>query len=53
MVPTQYDDVFAALGRRLSFVRQVRLADVPGEVAAVVAAARVAALARVDAGGRP
>jgi hypothetical protein len=30
-------------------VRQVRLADVPGEVAAVCGDARVAALARVDA----
>ena len=49
VVPTHYDDFFAPLGRRLSFVRQVRLADVPGEVAAVSAAARVAALQRVDA----
>jgi L-ascorbate metabolism protein UlaG (beta-lactamase superfamily) len=48
VVPTHYDDFFAPLGRRLSFVRQVRLADVPGEVAAVSGAARVAALARVD-----
>jgi L-ascorbate metabolism protein UlaG (beta-lactamase superfamily) len=49
VVPTHYDDFFAPLGRRLSFVRQVRLADVPGEVAAVSNDARVAALARVDA----
>lgn len=49
VVPTHYDDFFAPLGRRLSFVRQVRLADVPGEVAAVSGAAQVAALARVDA----
>jgi L-ascorbate metabolism protein UlaG (beta-lactamase superfamily) len=49
VVPTHYDDFFAPLGRRLSFVRQVRLADVPGEVEAVSAAARVAALQRVDA----
>ena len=49
VVPTHYDDFFAPLGRRLSFVRQVRLADVPGEVAAVSEDARVAALARVDA----
>jgi len=48
VVPTHYDDFFAPLGRRLSFVRQVRLADVPGEVAAVSGDARVAALARVD-----
>lgn len=50
VVPTHYDDFFAPLGRRLSFVRQVRLAEVPGEVAAVSADARVAALARVDGG---
>jgi L-ascorbate metabolism protein UlaG (beta-lactamase superfamily) len=49
VVPTHYDDFFAPLGRRLSFVRQVRLADVPGEVAAVSEDARVAALPRVDA----
>lgn len=49
VVPTHYDDFFAPLGRRLSFVRQVRLADVPGEVGAVSRDARVAALARVDA----
>lgn len=49
VVPTHYDDFFAPLGRRLSFVRQVRLADVPGEVAAVAGDARVAALKRIDA----
>lgn len=49
VVPTHYDDFFAPLGRRLSFVRQVRLADVPDEVAAVASDATVAALARVDA----
>jgi L-ascorbate metabolism protein UlaG (beta-lactamase superfamily) len=48
VVPTHYDDFFAPLGRRLSFVRRVRLADVPGEVAAVSGAAKVAALGRVD-----
>ena len=52
VVPTHYDDFFAPLGRRLSFVRQVRLADVPGEVAAVSGDARVAALTRVDERGR-
>ena len=50
VVPTHYDDFFAPLGRRLSFVRQVRFAEVPGEVAAVSADTRVAALARVDGG---
>ncbi len=49
VVPTHYDDFFAPLGRRLGFVRRVRLADVPGEVAAVSGAARVAAIGRVDA----
>lgn len=48
VVPTHYDDFFAPLGRRLRFVRQVKLAEVPGEVAAVSAAARVAALPRID-----
>jgi L-ascorbate metabolism protein UlaG (beta-lactamase superfamily) len=48
VVPTHYDDFFAPLGRRLSFVRGVKLAEVPGEVAAVAGDARVAALARVD-----
>ncbi len=49
VVPTHYDDFFAPLGRELGFVRRVRLADVPGEVAAVSGSARVAALARIDA----
>jgi len=48
VVPTHYDDFFAPLGRPLSFVRQVRLADVPGEVSAVAGDARVAALKRID-----
>lgn len=48
VVPTHYDDFFAPLGRRLRFVRQVRLASVPDEVAAVCRDARVAALPRVD-----
>jgi L-ascorbate metabolism protein UlaG (beta-lactamase superfamily) len=48
VVPTHYDDFFAPLGRRLSFVRQVRLAEVPAEVAAVSGGAQVTALARVD-----
>jgi L-ascorbate metabolism protein UlaG (beta-lactamase superfamily) len=48
VVPTHYDDFFAPLGRRLSFVQRVRLADVPGELAAVSRDVRVAALPRVD-----
>ncbi len=50
VVPTHYDDFFAPLGRRLTFVRQARLAELPGEIGAVSADARVAALARIDAG---
>ena len=52
VVPTHYDDFFAPLGRRFAFVRQARLAEVPGEIAAVSADARVAALVRIDAGER-
>jgi L-ascorbate metabolism protein UlaG (beta-lactamase superfamily) len=48
VVPTHYDDFFAPLGRRLSFVQRVKLADVPDELAAVSRDARVAALPRVD-----
>jgi L-ascorbate metabolism protein UlaG (beta-lactamase superfamily) len=48
VVPTHYDDFFAPLGRRLSFVQRVRLAAVPGELAAVSRDVRVAALPRVD-----
>jgi L-ascorbate metabolism protein UlaG (beta-lactamase superfamily) len=48
VLPTHYDDFFAPLGRRLSFVQRVKLADVPGELAAVSRDARVAALPRVD-----
>jgi L-ascorbate metabolism protein UlaG (beta-lactamase superfamily) len=49
VVPTHYDDFFAPLGKRLEFVRQVRFAELPGEIAAVSGAARVAALRRIDA----
>ena len=49
VVPTHYDDFFAPLGRGLEFVRQVRFAELPGEIAAVSGAARVAALRRIDA----
>jgi len=48
VVPTHYDDFFAPLGRRLSFVGRVKLAQVPVEVAAVSRDALVAALPRVD-----
>jgi L-ascorbate metabolism protein UlaG (beta-lactamase superfamily) len=48
VVPTHYDDFFSPLGRRLDFLRRVKLGEVPGEVAAVSRDARVAALPRVD-----
>jgi len=48
VVPTHYDDFFAPLGRRLGFVRRVRLAEVPGELRSVSRDVRVAALPRVD-----
>jgi L-ascorbate metabolism protein UlaG (beta-lactamase superfamily) len=48
VVPTHYDDFFAPLGQRLSFVRGAKIASVPDEVAAVTRDARVAALPRVD-----
>ncbi|MDQ3677329.1 MAG: MBL fold metallo-hydrolase [Actinomycetota bacterium] len=48
VVPTHYDDFFAPLGRRLGFVRGVKLSEVPQEVSAVSRDARVAALPRVD-----
>jgi L-ascorbate metabolism protein UlaG (beta-lactamase superfamily) len=47
LVPTHYDDFFAPLGRELTLVRRVALADVPDEVCAVSADATVAALTRV------
>jgi hypothetical protein len=47
LVPTHYDDFFAPLGRELTLVRRVALADVPDEVRAVSSAATVAALTRV------
>ncbi len=48
VVPTHYDNFFSPLGRRQDFVRRVNLGAVPGEVAAVSADVRVAALPRVD-----
>jgi L-ascorbate metabolism protein UlaG (beta-lactamase superfamily) len=49
VVPTHYDNFFSPLGGKRDFVRRVELASVPGEVAAVTSAARVAALPRIDA----
>ncbi|MFN8112792.1 MAG: MBL fold metallo-hydrolase [Solirubrobacterales bacterium] len=48
VVPTHYDNFFTPLGREQDFVRRVDLAGVPDEIARVSAAARVAALPRVD-----
>ena len=50
VVPTHYDNFFAPLGRRLSFVSRVKLAQVPAEVAAVSRDALVVALPRIDEG---
>jgi L-ascorbate metabolism protein UlaG (beta-lactamase superfamily) len=48
IVPTHYDDFFAPLGGDEKFLRGVKLADLPGEVAGVSRDARVAALTRID-----
>jgi L-ascorbate metabolism protein UlaG (beta-lactamase superfamily) len=51
VVPTHYDNFFRPLGRSLDFVRNVRLAAVPGEVRSVSASATVCALPRADRTG--
>jgi L-ascorbate metabolism protein UlaG (beta-lactamase superfamily) len=51
VVPTHYDNFFTPLGERLDFAAKVKLSEVPDEVRAVSADARVAALPRVDAVG--
>lgn len=48
VVPTHYDNFFRPLGRELDFVRNVKLASVPGEVGAVSSSAAVCALPRID-----
>jgi L-ascorbate metabolism protein UlaG (beta-lactamase superfamily) len=48
VVPTHYDNFFRPLGRPMEFVSDVRLAGLPGEIGAVSAAARIAALPRAD-----
>lgn len=48
VVPTHYDNFFSPLGHGLDFVRNVRLADVPGEVGSVSASATICALPRAD-----
>jgi L-ascorbate metabolism protein UlaG (beta-lactamase superfamily) len=50
VVPTHYDDFFAPLGEDEKFVRGVKFAEVPSEVAAVARDATVAALRRIDGG---
>jgi len=53
VVPTHYDNFFSPLGRGFSFVRNVHLASVPGEVASVSASATICALPRADHGHTP
>jgi L-ascorbate metabolism protein UlaG (beta-lactamase superfamily) len=48
VVPTHYDNFFAPLGSPQRFIRGIRLADLPGEIGAVSADARLAALPRID-----
>ena len=48
VVPTHYDNFFRPLGQRLEFVSDVRLAELPAEIGAVSADARLAALSRAD-----
>jgi len=48
VVPTHYDNLFRPLGREFDFVRNVHLADVPGEVGSVSASATICALPRAD-----
>ncbi len=48
VVPTHYDNFFRPLGQRMEFVSNAQLAALPGEIAAVSADARLAALPRAD-----
>lgn len=48
VVPTHYDNFFRPLGHELEFVRNVKLAAVPGEVGAVSSSAAVCVLPRID-----
>ncbi len=48
VVPTHYDNFFTPLGSERDLVRGVKLAEVPAEIAAVSADARVAGVPRVD-----
>jgi L-ascorbate metabolism protein UlaG (beta-lactamase superfamily) len=48
VVPTHYDNFFRPLGQQLEFVSNVQLAALPGEIGAVSADAKMAALPRAD-----
>lgn len=48
VVPTHYDNFFRPLGRRLEFVANVQLAELPEEIGAVSRDIEVAALPRTD-----
>jgi L-ascorbate metabolism protein UlaG (beta-lactamase superfamily) len=49
VVPTHYDNFFRPLGRRLEFVTDVRLSELPEEIGAVSRDIELAALPRSDA----
>jgi len=48
IVPTHYDNFFRPLGAEMEFVSNVRLANLPAEIDAVSADARLATLPRAD-----
>ncbi len=48
VVPTHYDNFFRPLGQPMEFVSNVQLSALPGEIGAVSADARIAALPRAD-----
>jgi L-ascorbate metabolism protein UlaG (beta-lactamase superfamily) len=48
VVPTHYDNFFRALGQPMEFVSNVQLSELPREISAVSADARIAALPRAD-----
>jgi L-ascorbate metabolism protein UlaG (beta-lactamase superfamily) len=50
VVPTHYDNFFRPLGRRLEFVTDVRLSELPAEIGAVSREVELAALPRSDLG---
>jgi L-ascorbate metabolism protein UlaG (beta-lactamase superfamily) len=48
VVPTHYDNFFRPLGRRMEFVANVKLAELPEEIGDVSRDIEVAALPRAD-----